>query len=116
MSLLSDKDIWKDCRHRSRMLWAAEVETDYFGSIISEVETEPSYACIYGESYPDKFIDMPRWITSEVFAGGPGFQPGKHCQNCPAYERATIDNPSHDSEIKVDTGHPPKDLSDLFNL
>jgi len=108
------RDVWDDCRHRSSMLSAVEVNTNALGEIISEREISPPPACIYGESYPEKFIDMPRWITNDVFAGGPGFQPHKHCVKCPAYEVATVDKPSHDADKRRST--PPDDLADLFNL
>lgn len=42
------------------------------------------HLCLWADAHPERLVDAPRWLQEWALAGGPTFNPGKHCVGCPA--------------------------------
>jgi len=51
-------------------------------------ETEiVGHLCNWADAHPERLLNMPRWLSTWALSGGPNFNPIKHCQGCPGYDR-----------------------------
>lgn len=70
-----------DCSHLTPTeAWTYDPETK------AETPITDAALCTWADAHPERFVDMPRWMSSWALSGGPNFNPKKHCIGCPGYE------------------------------